>query len=524
MILDQTIARIAAVSLAYLAVFIGLDYISYVKPYGDLGVTAWNPQLGFGVALAYVGGAAYWPVILASQVIADFVLRSGPLGLPLELATSAVTGTSMIMPSVMLRRMHDFNRRLLSVRDVVGFVVIVGCVTALAAIAYTVTLSVAGALGRGEFGHVSWRLFIGNFIGIIVIAPAIFMLPSLTFRSFRWQWAIQLLAIVSALVIIFGYRDATAFQLFYLLFLPLLWVALTSGSRGAIFALVVIQFGLVIGAEFRFGSDPGLTALQVLMIALTITGLLAGAVFTERETTAARLRDQQFALSRALRLRAAGEIAAGIAHEVNQPLAAIRAYASVAESQLQSGDTDAALGVLRKLSLQSARAAEIIKSIRELLHQGAINASPVDLTALLQEFSELIAPELRSTEARLTIEVSPGLQPVSVDRVQLIQALHNLVNNSAEAIASSGRRGTVHIRVTKSDARNVSILVTDTGPGFPPGFNHKEPTPFFTTKDEGTGIGLSIARTVAETHGGRLLTKTDVAGASVEIVLPAAES
>ncbi|MBK9080531.1 MAG: MASE1 domain-containing protein [Hyphomicrobium sp.] len=447
-----------------------------------------------------------------------------PLGLPLEISTSAVTGASMILPAVILRRIEDFNRRLPSVSDVVAFVLIVGSVTALAAVGYTLALSAAGALGRGEFGPVSWRLFVGNFIGIIVIAPAVFILQSPPNRPFRWRWVVQLLAISAALMIIFGYREATAFQLFYLLFLPLLWVALTSGSSGAIFALVVIQCGLVIGAEFRFGADPGLTALQVLMIALTITGLLVGAAFTERETTAARMRDQQISLSRALRLRAAGEIAAGIAHEVNQPLAAIRAYASVAEGQLQMGDTEAALGILRKLSLQSARAAEVIKSIRELLHQGAINPHPADLTVMLQEFAELVAPELASNGAQLTIEVSPGLPPISVDRVQIIQALHNLVNNSAEAIASTGRRGAVQIRTAMRDNKTVSILVADNGPGFPVGFSHKHPTPFFTTKDEGTGIGLSIARTVAEMHGGRLLTKSDLSGASVEIILPAAES
>ena len=166
-----------------------------------------------------------------------------------------------------------------------------------------------GELGRGEFGYVSWRGFVGDFIGILVVTPIIFLVATLRpWPRIGRDWYLQLISIIAVTFVIFGYREATAFQLFYLMFLPLLWVALRYGTPGAALALSVIQVGLVIGSEVRFGNDPGLAAMQTLMIALAVTGLIVGAIVSERETASARIRDQQAALSSALRVRAAGEI------------------------------------------------------------------------------------------------------------------------------------------------------------------------------------------------------------------------
>jgi C4-dicarboxylate-specific signal transduction histidine kinase len=281
---------------------------------------------------------------------------------------------------------------------------------------------------------------------------------------------------------------------------------------------------LVIGAVIRFGNDPGLTALQVLMIALAITGLIVGSIFSEREAASARIQEQQNALSRAMRLRAAGEIAAGIAHEVNQPLTAIRSYAAVAEQAIDAGDLRLVREALGKVSGQSAKAAGIIKSIRDLLHQGVIETKPVDLGSLLTEFEELVRVDLALKDQMLTVAVTGGLPLIEVDSVQLVQALHNLVNNASEAMAAVGAKGPIHLDVTAKTPGYLSLAVADSGPGFPPGYNVRDPTPFVTTKPDGAGIGLSIARTVAEAHGGQLGIYSSSAGARVEILLPLVEA
>lgn len=512
--------RRPAVVLAFAVAFIAFDYISYLKPYGTFGATPWNPQAGLSVALIYLGGIGYaWPVLLITAV-ADYVLRNGPLGLWLELLASLAMGATFIAGGIALQRIVPFEPTLRTLRDAINFIGVSACVAVTAALLFTLVLAIGGELGRGDFTIVFWRMFIGDFIGILVVTPIILQLVTLRpLPRPADDWLYQLAAIMVVMLVIFGYKQATAFQLFYLLFLPLLWVSLTYGIAGATAALAVIQIGLVFGAEFRFGNDPGLAALQALMVALTVTGLIVGSVVTEREVSAARAREQQTAINKTLRVRAAGEIAAAIAHEINQPLTAIKTYAAVASKALYD-NTALAEKALGKLTEQNDRAALVIKSIRDLLHQGHYAPAVVDLNRLLGDFEALVGSELALRGITLSHAIPASFGPVWADEVQLTQALHNLVNNSADAILSVRETGSVTITVQRESEQTYSIAVADDGPGFPPGFNTDEPTLFVTTKADGSGIGLSIARTVAEVHGGHLAIQSSRRGAAVRLILP----
>lgn len=505
----------------YFTAYVALDFVSYVKPYGNLGVTAWNPQMGMSLALIYLAGLSYAPVVLLAQAFSDALLRSAPLGLPLELAASIVTGSVAIGAAHLLRTRFSIDPRFYALRDVVRLIGVSSACVLLGAVLYTGVLAAGGALGRGEFFVVSWRLFVGNLIGILAVAPGALIFITVRRRpALRREGFLQWMTIVLALVIVFGYREATAFQLFYLLFLPLLWIALKYGVSGTALSLPFIQVGLVIGAQIRFGNEPGLTALQVLMIALAITGLIVGSISIERQIAAASSQEQQNALNRVLRLRTAGEIASGIAHEINQPLAAIRTYAVVAQDAVKRGHQTLALETIAKMSVQCARAADIIKSVREMLVQGKINESPTDLRSLLSELEELVRSDLREVGLHLSVKVPTEFPIVEADSLQLVQALINLVTNASDAMQSVGRSGEISIEV--KDLRNGSyqLSVRDMGCGFPPGYNLKDPPAFVTTKAEGTGLGLSIARTIAEAHGGRLSLKSSAEGATVSLELP----
>jgi signal transduction histidine kinase len=512
--------RRLAYGLVFLVGYVALDYVSYVKPYRGLGITPWNPPPGLSIALIFLGGVFYAPFVLIAPALADMIVRGAALGPRLEIILSLAVGGTYLAGGLALKRIDTFDPRFRYVRDALTLIGVAVSAALVAAALYVAILRRSGTIFQNEVVAVAWRAAVGDIIGILVIAPLVLL--AVVYRP--WPRAeplvlIQLASLLGALAVVFGYQEATAFQLFYLLFLPLLWIALSYGPPGAAVGLLLIQLGLIIGAEIRFGPDPGLGALQVLMIALAITGLIVGTIVAEREDAAARLRDQQASINRALRIRSAGEVAATIAHEINQPLTALSTYAGIAAKAMEDGRQDLLARALDKIRSESARANEVLSGIRELLRQGTLRKRSVDLKDKLAELEALLREDLEKKGIRLTIDVDPDLPVLRADGVQLQQAIHNLIVNGAEAILGAGRSGTIKAGVAVS-AGDVLIEVQDDGPGFPPGFDVNEPAPFTTTKPEGSGLGLAVARSIAEAHGGGLSITTSPRGARVVLRLP----
>ncbi|MGE5266354.1 MAG: MASE1 domain-containing protein [Deltaproteobacteria bacterium] len=520
--IGKTTARIWLVGIGFLLAYVALDYVSFVKPYRDIGITPWNPPAGLAIAIVFLEGLAVVPFVLAAPFVAEAVVRnlSSPLN---EITSSVLIGGTFVAAGLVLQKITPFDPRFRSVRDVLTLIV-VGAVTAMAAAGFHVGMLLAsGRVTPAEVGAVVWRSAVGDMIGILTVVPLLLLWrtnrawPSLS----PWM-PLQVLAILVALVIVFGYHDATAFQLFYLLFLPVLWVALSHGPAGAATALAAVQIGIVVGAEIRFGNDPGFGVLQVLMIALAITGLIVGAVVAEREDTAARLRDQQAALNRTLRIRSAGEIAATIAHEINQPLTALATFSGIAAKALRDGDAALAERAVGRLEIESQRAARVVGGIRDLLRQGALNRSQLDLRQSFEQISDLLRTDLAKRGVQLSVAVVGNVPEIVADPVQVQQALHNLVLNAAEAIESSGRPGRIDMMAERAGNGFVRIIVRDDGPGFPPAYDVTDPPPFTSTKSEGSGIGLTVVRSIAEAHGGRVNIQSTARGAYVSLELPIA--
>lgn len=513
--------RYVATAIAFLIAYIALDYVSFVRPFHGLGITPWNPSPGLSLALIYLGGAAYAPFVLIAPALADLVVRNGDVNFALAGASSATTGGVYLLAGLTLRKVASFNSRLETLRDVLVFIVLAMVAAIAAAATFGLFLACWNTIAWSDLREVIWRSFVGNLIGTLVTAPIAMMLvngpPPVMLRSLH---LLQLAAILAALLVVFGYREATAFQLFYLLFLPLLWVALSHGVSGAVTALGIIQIGLILGAEIRFGPDPGLTALQVLMISLAITGLIVGAITSERTLVASRLREQQAALSRAFRLRSAGEVAATIAHEINQPLTAVTTYSGIATDAVARGDWKLASETIAKVKSECDRANRVLRNIREVLSQGGLSKSTVDLSEMLTDLSAIVADDLARKGIRLIIDVEPAVPLLSVDEIQLQQAVQNLIVNSSEAIIGASVGGLITIGAVRLDQGTVEIKVSDDGPGFSPSVDMADPTPFVTTKPEGSGLGLIVARAIAESHGGSLSIKAVERGAQVAIFLP----
>ena len=221
----------------------------------------------------------------------------------------------------------------------------------------------------------------------------------------------------------------------------------------------------------------------------------------ERE---ARLRDQ---LTRVARVTLVGELAASIAHEVNQPLAAIIANAQAAGRLLAAdppdlGDVEAALAAITRAG---QRAAAVIAGIRGFIQKAPGPRSPVDLNDVIAEILPLVRSELAQRKVGLKLEPAAGLPRVLGDRVLLQQVVLNLVANALDAMepAAAGVRNLV-IRSAAGPDGTVTGSVADTGSGLDPDVAPRVFEPFFTTKAGGMGMGLAICKSIVEAHGGRI--------------------
>lgn len=232
-------------------------------------------------------------------------------------------------------------------------------------------------------------------------------------------------------------------------------------------------------------------------------------VLEERRRTEEQALALRSQLEHVSRVAIAGELAASLAHEVNQPLTAIVANAEAAQHVLASTapeQTDAQ-EMLGDIVTQGLRASEVVQGLREFLRSGHPERTAVDLSAVARDMLPLLRRELDHHGVSLALDLAPDLPAVQGRRVQLGQVLANLVMNACEALegASGERRLTIRTRARDG---HVDLEVADTGPGVPREIAERVFEPFVTTKPKGLGMGLAICRSIAEAHRGRLSIET----------------
>ena len=209
----------------------------------------------------------------------------------------------------------------------------------------------------------------------------------------------------------------------------------------------------------------------------------------------------------ASRLAMVGEIAAGIAHEVNQPLAAITNYAWASKRLLGASDPDIAevRTALQEIGTQAVRAGDAIRRLRRLARTPEMRRESTSLNALICEVAELVRIDAARHDVHYELDLAEHLPPLNLDSGQIQQALLNLLWNALHALSRSATTPRqVRIRTRLNTERQVEIDVCDNGPGVPQEYSARLFEPFFTTKPEGTGLGLAMSRTIAEAHGGTL--------------------
>lgn len=253
-----------------------------------------------------------------------------------------------------------------------------------------------------------------------------------------------------------------------------------------------------------------------------VAGLFSSALVRMRgDAEVQRLRRD---LTHVGRVTTMGELTASLAHELRQPLTAILTNAETAQALLASGRLDAAeLGeILSDIVADDTRAGEVIGRLRSLLNKGEFERRPLDLNEVIREVVRLVQSDAIIRNVAIELELAEGLPPVSGDRVQLQQVILNLIVNALEAMSGeSAADRRMAIATEAREDRRVEVRVRDRGAGIPAKDLPRILEPFYTTKPGGMRMGLSIARSIIEAHGGRLWAEnTPEGGATFSLVLP----
>jgi signal transduction histidine kinase len=262
-------------------------------------------------------------------------------------------------------------------------------------------------------------------------------------------------------------------------------------------------------------------------VALGLQTALIIALLTERQSRKRaedETRQRRQELAHAARLATVGELAASISHEINQPLGAILANAETAELLLDSkaGNAGELRQILEDIRRDDVRASEVMRRVRALAGRRGIEMKPLEVNAVAEAAAGLLEPEARRRGVALEKDLRPGLPESRADEVSLQQVIINLALNGMEAMAATpaGRRRLTI--ATRSRGSRVVVRVSDTGHGIAPADRPRLFESFFSTKEHGLGLGLSICRSIIEAHGGRIAADNDVTGgATFEFELPA---
>ena len=635
-------ARVIVVA-GYLIAYVALDWASYIHPVAPYAITPWNPAAGLSLALLLVFGVRYAPAVFFAAVLAEVVVRGGGSS-ALEIATyGAILAAGYAGMGAFLLRAARFDPGLKSLRDLAVFGITAGVGAMGVAVCYVGAHVLAGAFTSEQFPEYALRDWIGEVLGIMILTPALLIHGPALVEERRWRLggtgALQALSIVAALWVVFTAHVADPAQLFYLLFLPLIWISVRHGLKGATLALVSTQVGLIISVQLAGYDAHVVEEFQLLMLALGVTGAFLGmavdqlrrtqdalrtseaelsavvsmapdailtideagrviaanaaaeALFrapsgglrgaalaalipdlqepidlapgqevrarrldattfvaevslgrlsigerrihigilrdtTQRKEIENRLRERERELDRAMRAAAAAEMASSLAHELNQPLTAAANFAQACDLMLKRHDIEPGrlAHTMERVVAEVSRAGEVVRRLRDLSRGGSARFESATLESLIEASMQTLKDRFQRHGIAVAVKLpADGLPRALVDRVQVEMVLNNLVANAVDAIASSdGAARDISIEAALHDPGFVLVAVRDSGPGLAPAIMERLFVPFSTTKPSGSGLGLSISRSIVESHGGRLWMEPQACGAAFFLTLPAA--
>jgi PAS domain S-box-containing protein len=654
--------RAVTLSVGYVVLYLALDRLSFIEALHGIGITPWNPSAGVTLALLIIKGPRWSPAVIAAELLSGATLPEAAIPQAPVFIAALVLACGYGSAAAILRR-GGFDAGLRRTSDVVFLLLVTIISSGLVACGFVAAYAVTGVVPWIGFADAAFQYWVGDAIGIVVLAPPLLLLSerikgqSVVDRgrpSFRLtEVAAQAASIVAALAAVFSETGGGhPLELFYLLFLPLIWIAMRRGLPAASWAVLVIQIGLIVGLEIQGHSELALRAFQLLMFALAATGLLLGAVVSERRRLSnaltesegrrtailnnardgvltidshgriqsinpaietlfsrpshaligqelselvdagpdllhrlrrvarlpvaearcwqldarntdggtfpielsagcfdllgaesytvvirditsrreaeARARKHQEELAHVSRVSLAGEMAAGLAHELSQPLTAITAYARGCLRLLAGSVPEPALlhEGMAEVVQQAERAGDVLDRLREFVRGGEFQRALTKLKPVIDAAISLARIEAMQQGVEIEARIDPGLPAVLADRVQIEQVLVNLARNAMDAMeAANSEQRSIAVEARRKGNHAIEISVADSGPGIAAEVTDTIFEPFVTTKPLGMGMGLSISRSIVESHGGKLRVARSVrSGATFIFDLPTAEA
>lgn len=489
-------------ALVLVAGYVALDWVSYFHPLHGLNVTPWAPAPALGLVFVLRFGWKSALAIALAIFLGDAWMRDLPFALSAALAVLLAAGYALIGEA--LRRRLKSDEIFASRRGLFEWFLIVVAGTLLNSAAFISSLMAFGLIPAPEWAVAFTRHWIGDSVGILVTMPVIWMVAGergralLRLLATRGETLALLAASAGALWIAFSVGAQSEFKYFYVLFLPIVWAAARQGFSGAVLTAAVIQVGIMVVVNRLGFSAISVLEVQMLTVVLAMLGFFVGVVIDEQRRVSSELRHT-------LRLAAAGEMAGALAHELNQPLTALSAYAAACDKLLEQGATgNSVREAMRRIVSESERAGEVVGRLRDFFRTGTTQLESVALRELLASALASFSVRAEKAGVDLTLAAVPDCVLLA-DRLQLEVVVRNLLSNAFDAVThQSAKKRRVHLSAVMEGPGRVCVQVEDSGPGLSAATAARLFEPFESTKSSGLGLGLVISRAIVDAHGGSL--------------------
>ncbi len=515
--------RWIAIIGGYLLAYLAADRLAL--PHGGEGpaIFSWNASaaISFGVLARY--GANWFPFAIAGPLIASIV---GGAEIGAMLARSIGEAGACTIAAFFLRRPSGQSPDISRLRGIFAFFSAALAAALAISLAMVFQIYFAGGLGiqalSAPFGE--WSL--SHLVAILAVSPAVMLLVSPR-RGFRGRLSItvELMLQIAALCLIawevFGRFVNQEIHFFYLLFLPVAWIAIRHGQRGTALALAFIYLAPVVTDLIFSHHDQVIVELQIRLGVLAVTGLLLGAMVGEQRLAEARMQARQTELAHFQRLNVGREMASALAHELTQPLTAAMNYTQAALRLIKAPEPEfeRAVRIMEKSVDQIERVGQIIHGLRDFMRRGELRLAGNDVAEMIDDAIRLVQPEAHAAGISLQVVEVHSLPPVLADKTQMVQLLVNLLRNAVQSTAGV-ENPLVTVRAGL-DGKMVKVSVVDNGAGLSPLVSARIFEPFVTTKEAGMGLGLSVSKSIIEAHDGSLWAEPPPSGgAAFHFTLP----